>query len=245
MANAGRLAVAGTQRKALGTGSRSLAHRTCGRGLPYPFALYKWMEGQGGDKLLPATSRLDRFVDDYAKFLCSLQQVDVSALSSELDLPVHIDSPIKRLEAMTPWAHEAVDPQVLRSLKHRTPVQLPSVAHVLLHGDLCPEHMLFDEHGTLVGILDWSDAGIGHPLSELVPLQIWFGERAVKRALQVMKFDAAEQTLMWIRDRALARVLTWIGETVRWSREPIDTWVQRVVPTYAWLLERPCSSVPS
>jgi macrolide phosphotransferase len=41
-------------------------------------------------------------------------------------------------------------------------------AMVLIHGDLHPGHTLVDDDGTLLGVLDWTDAEVGDPGQEFV-----------------------------------------------------------------------------
>lgn len=49
-------------------------------------------------------------------------------------------------------------------------------APVLLHGDFWPENLIWRDHG-LVGILDWEDAALGDPLSDLAVARLEFRYR--------------------------------------------------------------------
>jgi len=52
------------------------------------------------------------------------------------------------------------------------------------HGDLGVEHILVDRHrGAIVSIIDWSDAGWGNRIADLVGLWAWGGDAAVRAAL--------------------------------------------------------------
>jgi aminoglycoside phosphotransferase (APT) family kinase protein len=52
------------------------------------------------------------------------------------------------------------------------------------HGDLGVEHILVDRHrGAIVSIIDWSDAGWGNRIADLVGLWAWGGDGAVRAAL--------------------------------------------------------------
>ena len=46
---------------------------------------------------------------------------------------------------------------------------------VLRHGDVHPEHTLVDADGAVVGIIDWTDAGLGDPASDFLDPRHAFG----------------------------------------------------------------------
>jgi macrolide phosphotransferase len=46
---------------------------------------------------------------------------------------------------------------------------------VLRHGDVHPEHTLVDAAGTLTGIIDWTDAGLGDPATDFLDPRHAFG----------------------------------------------------------------------
>jgi len=55
--------------------------------------------------------------------------------------------------------------------------------------------MLDPDTRRLVGILDWSDAALGDPASDLVGFWLWKGEAFVRRVLESRPLPAEEQ---WI-----------------------------------------------
>lgn len=52
----------------------------------------------------------------------------------------------------------------------------PPAAEVLVHGDAGPQHFL-QRRGSLTGILDFGDAGIGDPAADLAVLTLWTPDR--------------------------------------------------------------------
>ncbi len=55
------------------------------------------------------------------------------------------------------------------------PLTAAGVRPRLLHGDLAAEHVLLDEAGTPVAVIDWSDACLGDPARDLGGLLHWGG----------------------------------------------------------------------
>jgi aminoglycoside phosphotransferase (APT) family kinase protein len=66
------------------------------------------------------------------------------------------------VSARAAFAHEHLD--------HR------AVELVFTHGDLQAEHVLVGDHGTIAGVIDWGDAGLGDPLYDLAVLTVGHGE---------------------------------------------------------------------
>jgi macrolide phosphotransferase len=69
---------------------------------------------------------------------------------------------------------------------------------VLRHGDVHPEHTLVDANGAVVGIIDWTDAGLGDPASDFLDPRHAFGPAFGDRLL------AAYRTADGVADPALA-----------------------------------------
>jgi macrolide phosphotransferase len=62
-----------------------------------------------------------------------------------------------------------------------------SESTVLLHGDLHCGHMLVDEAGALVGVIDWSDAEVGDPAREFVAAAQSLGMAAIDRLVAIYR----------------------------------------------------------
>ena len=55
---------------------------------------------------------------------------------------------------------------------------------VLLHFDLAEDHVLMDDAtGTILGVIDWADAGFGDPAMDFIEATIWLGPEFLERAL--------------------------------------------------------------
>lgn len=92
--------------------------------------------------------------------------------ASELSLPVDASTPLEwRIEALADlaWIGAGLDDDrrsvVAGALVQPAPA--PSPRPVPQHGDLGAEHLLVDEHGTLTGVLDWTDAAVADPAVDL------------------------------------------------------------------------------
>ena len=81
----------------------------------------------------------------------------------------------------------------------------------LLHGDYWPENILWGENGEIAAVLDWEDAALGDPLSDVaacrVELRYKFGVDAMGRFTR-----AYEQRLPV--DHATAKILRHVGRLV-------------------------------
>jgi aminoglycoside 2''-phosphotransferase len=79
----------------------------------------------------------------------------------------------------------------------------------LVHGDLWPEHVLFDRAaGRLSGIIDFGQAGLGDPAGDLGNLLQVYGETFVRRMLPA--YPEAARLLPRARCYSHARELEWV-----------------------------------
>jgi aminoglycoside 2''-phosphotransferase len=114
------------------------------------------------------------------------------------------------------------------------PLQLEDAPR-LVHGDLWPEHVLFDRvAGRLSGIIDFGQAGLGDPAGDLGNLLQVYGETFVRRMLPA--YPEAALRLPLARCYSDARELEWVlrglksgqsfwfgahlGNARDWVREP-------------------------
>ena len=82
----------------------------------------------------------------------------------------------------------------------------------MIHHDLSPEHLLADpETGRLVGILDWTDAILGDPARDFMPLVTFGGWSLVDEVLA--HYAPGIDDEFWDRLRFMARLLPlmWLG----------------------------------
>ena len=59
-----------------------------------------------------------------------------------------------------------------------------SGAHSLLHGDFWPENLLW-KNGELAAVLDWEDAAVGDPLSDLAASRVEFRYQFGREGMQI------------------------------------------------------------
>lgn len=189
---------------------------------PFSFAGYRWLEGLGGDRCMPATVRWGDFAQRYGGLLKSLHGTPAGAVPQGVRRGGEpIENRLREFESevrdvLSPEGFErawraALDPAVDRSWPHEP---------VLIHGDLCPEHWLFDEDGCLAAVIDWTDARWGDPVGDFTGLWIWFGEDVLRRALAAYGSIPVPDFVERVRTRGIALVMIWIGEWVRWSSSP-------------------------
>ncbi|WP_169736889.1 aminoglycoside phosphotransferase family protein [Pseudonocardia spinosispora] len=62
---------------------------------------------------------------------------------------------------------------------------------VLVHADLKGEHLLVDGDGAISGVIDWTDAEIGDPATDIAGLAISIGSPAALRVAERACYDAA------------------------------------------------------
>ena len=90
--------------------------------------------------------------------------------------------------------------------------------HVLLHGDFWPGNTIWRDD-QLVGVIDWEDAAIGHPLADVANARLeitWFWGRPA----------AEEFTAEYVRSarRSVADLAAWDIATAQHKASQIDRW---------------------
>lgn len=66
---------------------------------------------------------------------------------------------------------------------------------VFVHNDIKGEHILVDKStGSITGLLDWSDAGFGHPATDIYGLVLTVGRNAAERISRTVGYD--EETIL-------------------------------------------------
>ena len=146
---------------------------TSGRMAATPFVVMAYVEGTSEIPAAETAQRLAAMADVLAR-IHGFPAADLPALPSRLDpLPEVFDF----LPADREW-------DALRAHLHARADTAFVGAPVLLHGDFWPENLLWKD-GTIAAILDWEDAAIGDPLSDLaaarVELRYQLGASAMER----------------------------------------------------------------
>lgn len=86
----------------------------------------------------------------------------------------------------------------------------------LVHGDLHPGHMLLDDRGELVGVLDWTEARITDPSGDLAMFHMCFG-RAALEALLASFATAGGRTWPRVLEHAIERSAVFPALGADWA----------------------------
>lgn len=141
--------------------------------LAVPFLVMAFVEGTTA---VPSDQE-DQYIDLMADVLSKIHTLPTVELPT---LPVRID-PLPEVFDYLPEDPEWDDLRAhLRSLVDTAYAGSPK----LLHGDFWPENLLWD-NGAVAAILDWEDAALGDPLSDVaccrVELRYKFGKASMQR----------------------------------------------------------------
>lgn len=144
--------------------------------LPDPFLLMAFVKGS---TTVPVGQELE-YIDMMAATLISIHSATVSDLP---ELPARID-PLPEVFEYLPQDEEWNPLRAHLGLLSNTAYQdLPK----LLHGDFWPENLLWRD-GAVAAILDWEDAAVGDPLSDVagcsVELRYKFGIAGMQRFIE-------------------------------------------------------------
>ena len=102
-----------------------------------------------------------------------------------LDLDPGFDVSEGALAWATRIAGDAVDAFLIDPLPQEARTK---AAQVLCHGDLKGEHLFVSEDGTrLTAVIDWADARISDPATDLAGLAIWLGPSFVREVLGLVR----------------------------------------------------------
>jgi aminoglycoside phosphotransferase (APT) family kinase protein len=143
-----------------------------GKVLPSPYLVLPFVEGTSTVEPSDLPSALGRMAD----FLVRLHGLDLPALGLPT-LPLR-DDPIPDILKYLPASHAFGELQAL--LEEGRAVHVSS-GPAVLHGDFWPGNVLWRE-GEIAAVVDWEDAAIGDPLSDVACCRVellWrYGEQA-------------------------------------------------------------------
>jgi len=138
-----------------------------------PYLVMAFVEGSSE---VPA-ARHEQYVDVMADMLAKIHALPMADLPT---LPVRNDPLPEVLDYLPEGAEWAELRALLRSLADTAYVEPPR----LLHGDFWPGNLLWQD-GAIAAILDWEDAAVGDPLSDVaccrVELRYRFGRASMQR----------------------------------------------------------------
>lgn len=171
-----------------------LARGEPGPGYPFPWLVYRWLDGEDLQHRQVSDSRW--FGQDLAVFVKALESVETT------DGPPagHRGQSLLRVDGATRAAIRglgtAIDGNRATNVwQFALDAQPWPGPPVWVHGDLLPGNVLVND-GRLAGILDWSSAGVGDPACE--GMLAWSLPPEARTAFQAaLNFDAAT----WARAR--------------------------------------------
>ena len=132
-----------------------------------------------GDSGFPS-AEVNHYLARAADTLAGIHKTVLPGLSALPELPDRLE-PLP--EVFDYWPEGEQWQQLKRFLQqHDWP--LFSGAHSLLHGDFWPENLLW-KNGELAAVLDWEDAAVGDPLSDLAASRVEFRYRFGQQGMQI------------------------------------------------------------
>jgi aminoglycoside phosphotransferase (APT) family kinase protein len=142
-----------------------LAKGEPGQGYPYPWLIFRWLEGR--DLLASPVEDVSQLAREVADFVLALEEVDLSDAPPALSC----GGPLAPADEATRRAIRGLDPETfVRAMKvWDAALEADSWTGppVWVHGDLFPGNFLV-RGGRLAGIVDWSAAGSGDPVCEVM-----------------------------------------------------------------------------
>lgn len=142
--------------------------------------------------MLDPSAPAQEFFDSTARFLLALQAIPKEEVAA-VGAPVRTMDEIRRgrvqmMEEMIPVLEP--EPSVIIRWRQWLEDEESWPRHsALIHGDLHPGHMLLKPDGSVVGVLDWTEAAVGDPGRDLSVFFGCFGHAGLERMLG--SFEAA------------------------------------------------------
>ncbi|MGL5741960.1 MAG: aminoglycoside phosphotransferase family protein [Legionella sp.] len=173
------------------------------RSYPYPFSIYKWLEGESINLLVLDNDCLQKLAYDLARFLKELQSINT------VEGPVpgqhnwwrgdHVSVYDKGTREQISELSTVIDGNEAIKLWERACKTKWSKSHVWIHGDFAIGNMLIKE-GKLSAIIDFGWMALGDPACVLVIAWTFLNGKA--RDIFFQEMDLDEDT--WLRAKAWA-----------------------------------------
>lgn len=202
---------------------------------PYPFVGYRRQPGVGADRVGPraSTPALARHLGDA---LTRLHRIDPAGIPPppEGD-PATTAGLLSRVSTLSDELLAALGPPLSAEVSPYIDgvVDPPDAAieHRFIHNDICPDHVLVDPAtGGLTGLIDWSDAVVGDPVTDFVGL-IGVGNRSFVAAVLADYRLAVDTGFLARLDWCTKTLtLTWLAEAARADPDQVGkhlSWVRR------------------
>jgi len=185
---------------------------------PFHFIGYRLIPGAPGDKTEAPCHARGLCARQLGGFLRALHAFSLER-ASLLGFPAEPrDPPAVVLLTETLSLAERIEPYVPADLRERCrpflrgEVNLPEPCqgpYRLIHGDLQAEHVLLDPNGSIAGVIDFGDAGVGDPAGDFAGPYVWQDPDFARAVLDA--YGGAPDAGFFDRITFLARCLSLSG----------------------------------
>ena len=163
---------------------------------PFPWAVYRWIEGQPFDDGLVADQR--QAAGDLARFVIELRGVDPD------QAPTGGRRPLLELDSVTRWAIEAAGDAIdgdATTTAWEAALRAPEWdgSSAWIHADLLRPNLLV-ERGRLCAVIDFGAAGVGDPATDVIAAWSALGQAGREVFRSALDVDDAT----WSRARGIA-----------------------------------------
>jgi len=170
---------------------------------PFPFSIYKWLDGRSADLLILDDDCLENIALDLAKFLKQLQAIDPSfgppPGQHNWWRGDHISVYDKGAREQIAKLSNIIDADKAMDLWKQACKTRWDQSPVWIHGDLAVGNILI-QNGKLSAVIDFGGMGVGDPACDLVIAWTFLKGKAREIFIREMALD--ENT--WLRARAWA-----------------------------------------
>jgi aminoglycoside 2''-phosphotransferase len=173
-------------------------------GMPYGVGGYRVIAGVPLSTLAARNRIDDTIADSLAGFLVALHRIDTSQLAPGIVAPTTPDDwwseHCQLFEDARPILRDLLHSGTYSSVEREweqafTVARQIGFVPLLVHRDLATEHLIIDHGGSLAGIIDFGDAGLGDPAIDLAGLP----DVLAQRVLRAYTADARERA--WLSAR--------------------------------------------
>lgn len=173
------------------------------KSFPYPFSIYKWLDGKSINLLNLNTQELCVLAYDLAQFLKELQKINLVSGPKPGQhnwwRGDHISIYSKNAESQIKMLSDFIDTSKALNLLKEACATKWEKDPVWIHGDFAIGNMLA-QNNKLAGIIDFGGMAIGDPACDLVIAWTYLSDDA--RILFINEMDMDDQT--WLRSKAWA-----------------------------------------
>ena len=169
--------------------------------------------GEGSSNLFKKQYSPEHFIEQYLNIINMLWKEE---LKTELDLtPEWVKSPkLKKKNNLHPDFKNKTESELLEILSRKT--IYTNKKRYVVHGDLCPVNVIFDEKGRAIGLIDLGDMHMGNKMLDIAVLSWtirgWFGREYENDFLTKLGVNSDDKELEYYRliyDLSLPDYKSW------------------------------------